>query len=87
MYFRFSTDFVICLGELALLASSRVLVNDVVSNCLIDLFNSRLVCCFCGGFVACSACSLKLFDRGLELRLEHSVAKVLGFRDLYALLC
>jgi len=73
-------------GELALLVSSVVLVEDTTCSCLVDLLYSILVCNFCcclvTGFNGC----VELLDDGAEAVLEHLVLEGLNGNNLYALL-
>ena len=73
--------------ELALLASSSILVNDVASSSLVDLLNSSLVGCLSKLGITGSESSLILLDIGLHLRAEDLVLKGLRFSCLNALLC
>ena len=73
------------IGESALLSCSVVFVKNTVSNSLVNLLNSLLVCLLSKSFVACSNSSFILLKIGLERSLEHFVLKSLGFDNLNAL--
>ncbi len=65
------------LGELALFASSGILVNDTLSYTLVDLLNCFAVDSGSSFLVAFFESNIVLADGSVESRLEHSVLKVL----------
>ena len=73
-------------GELALLVSSVVLVEDTTSSCLVDLLNCILVCNFCSCLIAGFNSEVELLNDGTEAVLEHLVLEGLNGNNLYALL-
>ena len=73
-------------GELALLVSSVVLVEQVLCNSLVEHLNSFGVASGCSSLVAGFNSSEELLDGGLQLALEHLVLQGLGFDYFYALL-
>lgn len=76
-----------CLGELALLVSCSILVNDALGSCYVDLLNSCLIGSLCQLSVTGCKSSLVLLDIGLECRAERLVLQSLGLDNLYSLLC
>ena len=74
------------LGELALLVSSLVLVNDTVCSSLVDLLDGSSVGCLSSLHVACLQSSIVLLDLGLELGLDHLVLQRLNSGYANALL-
>ena len=73
-------------GELALVTSSLVGVDDATSSSLVDLLNCELVSSSSLFLVACLNCSIVLLDYSAELGLEDLVLECLGLDNLYALL-
>ena len=72
------------LGELALLTSSGVLVQDTLGNALIDGLDSSFISSF-NGFTGGDS-SVKLLDHGLHLGLGSAILRVVDLADQDTLL-
>ena len=73
-------------GHCALLVSGVVLVQDTLSNSLVNSLNGHLVSAIGLGAIAFNGSSLELLDSGLERRLLSSVTSVASLSDEDALL-
>lgn len=81
-----STHLVQLDGQLALLSVGGILCDNTLSDSLVNLLDSNLIC-----FGGCSLITgldggVKLLDEGLELGLQHFILHGLGFGDQNSLL-
>ena len=75
------------LGQLALLVSSGILVDDAVADSLVNLLGSEGVSNLSCFLIARSKCCLVLLECGVQLAAEDLVLKGLNLSNSDALLC
>ena len=81
LLFGLLTDLVELQGHSALAVSSRVLVQNALSDSLIDLLDRDLVSAIGLGAIAFSGSRLELLDGSLQIGLRSLIARVADLTD------
>ena len=81
LLFGLLTDLVELQGHSALAVSSRILVQNALSDSLIDLLDRALVSAIGLGAIAFSGSRLELLDGSLQIGLRSLIARVADLTD------
>lgn len=83
---KLSAHFIQFQGQLRLLSSNNILVQNALSASLVQLLNSCSVYFSCIGYIASSNSGVKLLQSSLQSRLDHLILQGLLLDYEYSLL-